>query len=147
LVSHKSRFIGKDSLILFLVMFILDGTASSILLSHYAYGQTIDRSNDVKQQLRDPKNIIAGKAILLIYTDTSWSGSILDTTFSSATDGGSGDKRVEFECSSGGIYSMAFQKQESSGYLILAIIQNGKLLNEKATGAEYGVVSLSGHCD
>jgi hypothetical protein len=116
-------------------------------LSYSAYGQTIDRSSDVNQQLRDPKSIIPGTAVLLIYTNRGWSGSILDTTFSSATEDGYGDKRIEFECSSGGIYSMAFQKQSSSGYLILAVIQNGKLLNEKSTGAEYGVVSVSGNCD
>jgi hypothetical protein len=42
---------------------------------------------------------------------------------------------------------MTFQKQDSSGYLILAVIQNGKLLNVKSTGTEYGVVSVSGNCD
>lgn len=114
-------------------------------MPHYAYG--FDRRKDIAQQLRDPKNIMSGTAILLIYSDSSWSGTVMDTTFSSATDEGFGDKRVEFPCSSGGIYSIVFQNQEASGYLLLAVLQNGKLLNIKSTVADYGVVSLSGQCD
>jgi hypothetical protein len=92
-------------------------------------------------------DLILTNAIILIYSDSSWSGTVLDTSFSSATDEGFGDKRVEFTCSSGGIYSLVLQNQDSSGYLLLAVLQNGKLLNVKSTIAEYGVVSLSGHCD
>lgn len=136
---------GKCNLILFLVTFVLASAIVPILMPHYAYG--FDRRKDIAQQLRDPKNIMSGTAILLIYSDSSWSGTVMDTTFSSATDEGFGDKRVEFPCSSGGIYSIVFQNQEASGYLLLAVLQNGKLLNIKSTVADYGVVSLSGQCD
>jgi hypothetical protein len=68
-----------------------------------------NRTVDIMQQLKDPKNIIPDKAVLLIYTNTDWSGSILDSSISSASQQGSSDTRLEFECSSGGIYSMAFQ--------------------------------------
>jgi hypothetical protein len=136
---------GKYDLMLFLVTFVLANAIVSILMSHYAYG--FDRSKDIAQQLRDPKNIISGNAILLVYSDSSWSGTVMDTTFSSATDEGFGDKRVEFACSSGGVYSIVFQNHDSSGYLLLAVLQNGKLLNTKSTVADYGVVSLSGRCD
>ena len=92
-------------------------------------------------------DLILTNAIILIYSDSSWSGTVLNTSFSSATDVGFGDKRVEFACSSGGIYSLVLQNQDSSGYLLLAVLQNAKLLNLKSTVAEYGVVFLLGHCD
>ena len=136
---------SKTNPILFLGMFTLAATIIPMLLSHDAYG--FDRRKDIAQQLRDPKNIISGIAVLLIYSDSSWSGTVMDTTFSSATDEEFGDKRVEFACSSGGIYSIVFPNQDASGYLLLAVLQNGKFLNAKHTVADYGVVSISGNCD
>ena len=67
---------------------------------------------------------------------------MLDTSFTSATNDGFGDKRIEFDCSNGGVYSTFFQKKDTNGYLLLAVIQNGKLLNERSTTAAYGVVVL-----
>ena len=39
---------------------------------------------DIKQQLLDKSNKIRHKAVLLIYTDNDWSGSILDSNYDSA---------------------------------------------------------------
>ena len=145
---YPTDFIRKKVKILSLLAdFLVAGALLSLLFPHHAYAQGFDRRKDIEMQLKDPKNIMPEKAVLLIYTDSSWSGSILDTSVSSATKEGFGDTRIEFDCSNSGIYSMAFQKMNTGGYLLLAIIQNGKLLNAKSTTAEYRLVSIAGQCD
>lgn len=96
-----------------------------------------DLQNRLNSELSNPSNKISGHAVLLIYSDTSWSGSILDSGFDSATRDGSGDAKIPILCQSYGIYSLVLQKQSSSGYLLAAIIQDGKLLDSKSTSAEY----------
>jgi hypothetical protein len=124
--SQKSDSTNKYDFMFFLGMFIPLACAImlSVLLSHHAH--SFDRWKNILQQLRDPKNIIPDAAILLIYSDTSWSGMIIDTLLRPATDEGFGDKRVEFACGrSGEIYSISFQKYDANaGYLLLAVVQN-----------------------
>ncbi|HET6458958.1 MAG TPA: CFI-box-CTERM domain-containing protein [Nitrosopumilaceae archaeon] len=113
------------------------------------HGQTNSGNSiqdDVNSELKNNPNT-GDKAMLLIYSNTDWSGALDDSTLGSATIDGSGNRKIPFECSgSNGIYSTAFQKQSEEGYLILAVIQNGKLLNSKSTSAQYGVVSVAGNC-
>jgi hypothetical protein len=45
------------------------------------------------------------------------------------------------------IYSISVQKQSEGGSLSIAIVQNGKVLDEGKTSAAYGIASLSGNCD
>jgi hypothetical protein len=112
-----------------------------------------DVTASVQQELSDPVNSIPGRAVLLIYSNQKWSGNILDTQSHSVTQDGKGDSKIFFICaqqnSNGnpGFYSLTFQKLKSSGYLELAIIQNGKLLTRDSTTAAYGVVGISGNCD
>jgi len=94
----------------------------------------------------NPDNNIHGVAVLVIHSDTEWSGSILDTNFDSATIDGSGHDKIQFPCISGGVYSMGFQKQTDYGYLSLFLIQEGDAIDMKFTIADYGMVSLSGTC-
>ena len=108
---------------------------------------TIDRRKDIQMALQDPANSVPGKAALIIYSNTEWSGSIMDSSFGSSTVDGSGDKRVEFQCTIGGIYSLAFQKHNADGYLFANVIQDGKVLDGRTTTAEYGMVTIAGHCD
>jgi hypothetical protein len=105
-----------------------------------------DLRNRLDNELSNPSNRISGHAVLLIYSDSSWSGSILDSGLDSATRDGSGDGKIPILCQSNGIYSLVLQKQSSSGYLAVAIIQDGKLLGAKSTSAPYGLVSLAGNC-
>jgi hypothetical protein len=64
----------------------------------------------------------------------------------SATRDGNGNSKIFIKCDNNGIYSLTEQKQTESGYLLVAVIQDGKLLDSKATTAQYGVVSLAGNC-
>ena len=94
----------------------------------------------------NPNNNIPGEAVLIIHSDTEWSGSILDTNFDSAIIDGSGHDKIQFPCISRGVYSMAFQKQTDYGYLFLFLIQEGDAIDMKFTTNDYGMVSLSGTC-
>jgi len=64
----------------------------------------------------------------------------------SATRQGSGNSKIAIECSSNGIYSLSIQKQTEYGYLAVAVIEDGKLLDSKNTNAAFGIVSLAGRC-
>lgn len=102
--------------------------------------------NDLQDQLADESNHIKDHAILLLYSNSYWSGSLRDSGGDSSTIDGRKVQKIPFECLSGGVYSMTFQNKNDWGYLVLAVIQDGKLLDSKATSADYGVVSLVGKC-
>jgi hypothetical protein len=107
---------------------------------------------DVHQQLLDKSNKIKDKAVLLIYTDDDWSGSILDSSGNSASQQGSRDSKIIFDCKNGtsdlddGIYSLNIQKENEQGLLHLAVIRDGKILKDGSTTADFGIVSFSGNC-
>jgi hypothetical protein len=112
-----------------------------------------DVTASIQQEMSNPVNNIPDRAVLLIYSNQKWSGNILDTQSHSVTQDGKGDSKIFFICSkqdsngNPGFYSLTFQKLKSSGYLELAVIQNGKLLTRDITTAAYGVVGISGNCD
>jgi len=105
-----------------------------------------DIQSQIDKELNDPSNKILDKAIVLIYSDTSWSGSIMDSSFDSATQDGDGNSKIIIQCNNDGFYSLAIQKQTDHGYLSVSVIQDGKVLDSKATSGQYGVVSLAGNC-
>lgn len=88
-------------------------------------------------------------AFLFINSDSGWSATILDSGGDSITQDGSGDSSIEFECKPGfmSIYSLSVQKQTETGFLSIAIIQNGNILDRGETTAAYGIASLSGNCN
>jgi hypothetical protein len=89
------------------------------------------------------------KAFLFINSDSGWSATILDSEGDSFTQDGSRDSSIEFECVPGfmSIYSLSVQKQTETGFLSIAIIQNGNILDKGETTAAYGIASLSGNCN
>jgi hypothetical protein len=102
--------------------------------------------SQLEKELSDPTNKISNQAVVLIYSNTDWSGSILDSSSDSATRDGSGNSKIFIKCDNNGIYSLTEQKQTEDGYLFVVVIQDGKILDSKATSAQYGVVSLAGNC-
>jgi hypothetical protein len=135
--------IVKDPIIMGMIV-ALPVIITNIISGAYAQSENIQA--DINSQLENPANKVSGRAFVLIYSNTEWSGSILDSSMDSATRQGSGNSKIAIECSSNGIYSLSIQKQSEYGYLALAVIQDGKLLDSKATNAAYGVVSLAGRC-
>jgi hypothetical protein len=88
------------------------------------------------------------KAHLLIYSDVSWSATILDSALDSFTQDGSKNSKIEFECTPGfmSTYSLSVQKQSEAGDLFLTIVQNENILDSVGTRAAYGIASLTGNC-
>jgi hypothetical protein len=80
--------------------------------------------------------------------DNSWSGSILDGSFDSASYNGSGTSSIAFDCASGDIYSVTIQKGEDNHEVMRLIVEDytKKVLDQGQTSAEFGIVSLSGTC-
>jgi hypothetical protein len=101
------------------------------------------------------KTFWTNSAWLNIYSNQDWSGVVLDSQGDSETiDRSSHDAISEdgveglkiFECPTGGVYSVSFQKGTDQGYLDLVIIRAGEIIDEGSTTADYGIVSLSGRC-
>ena len=123
----------------------------SFLSKSYSYAQSdivikSEIQNQIENELVDQSNKIPGQAVVLIYSDTSWSGSVLDSSGDSATRDGTGNSKILIQCTNNAIYSLTMQKQTDFGYLTVVIIQDGKILDSKSTSANYGVVSLAGNC-
>jgi len=123
----------------------------SFLSKSYSYAQSdivikSEIQNQIENELVDQSSKIPGQAVVLIYSDTSWSGSVLDSSDDSATRDGTGNSKILIQCTNNAIYSLTMQKQTDFGYLTVVIIQDGKILDSKSTSANYGVVSLAGNC-
>ena len=115
---------------------------SSVLLQPSYQQETSDSVIETSKASPD-------KAFLFISSDSDWSATILDSEGDSFTQDGSGDSSIEFECTPGfmSIYSLSVQKQTETGFLSIAIIQNGNILDKGETSAAYGIASLSGNCN
>lgn len=124
-------------------------------------------NQDIRDQAQEDSNKIKDHAMLLIYSDSYWSGNILDSSLDSATIDGERFGKIPFICTKSGVYSIVFQRVTQPGYtfslpsqedleasfsgkrgtiLTVAVIQDGKLLDGKTTASEFGVVSLAGKC-
>lgn len=87
-------------------------------------------------------------AKLVIHSDTGWSAVVLDSNFVMRTVDGFGTRSIDFQCSGfgGGIYSHVVQKDSESGVLNVFVAQDGRILKQAGTAADYGVVSIAGNC-
>lgn len=83
---------------------------------------------------------------LEIDSDGGWSGAILDSEYASSTKSGYGNNTIAFPFSSHGIYSLAIQKQDEFGNLLVRVVKKGSILKAATTDAAYGVVTLAGQC-
>src|SRR5215207_10332009 len=106
-----------------------------------------EEKSDIMAQAEASKKT-PDKAYLLIYSDVSWSATVLDSELDSFTQDGSKNSKIEFECVPGSMstYSLNVQKQSEAGNILLVIVQNGNLLDAVSTQAAYGIASLSGNC-
>jgi hypothetical protein len=101
-------------------------------------------NNDAHAQLVDTPSL---GTFIRIDSDSSWSATILDSGFDSATQDGVLHKIIPIDCSQGmGIYSAIAQKSGETGWLKISMIKDGNVLDTKETTAAYGVVMISGIC-
>lgn len=102
----------------------------------------------VRAELEDEANDIPDTAVLLVYSDTQWTGTIIGSDLGSSPSTGSGNDKVQFRCEGElGRFSISFQKQTDEGYLAIAAIQNGNLLNSTSTESPLGIASIGGFCN
>ena len=91
-----------------------------------------------------------GKAKLLIFSDTEWSGALQSSTFDYSEISDQGDASIIFGCEPSfggeGIFGVKIQKTTSDGYLKIVAIQNQKIMSQGSTEAAFGEVFLNGNC-
>jgi len=106
-----------------------------------AFAQTIGDIIEPKidRELANESNKISGKAVVLIYSNTSWSGEVSGGDLGSSTKQGSGDAKYTVSCGQLGMAQGLIQKDTSNGFVAVVIIQNGKTLAFEATNAAYGI--------
>lgn len=112
-----------------------------------AYGLTDAEKQELEilEEILNPINNNKGKATILIYSNTEWSGSVMGSDLSSGTREGYGDSKFHVDCTIGSA-TATIQKGTADGYLIISIIQYADLLKTEYTIAQYGVVSIGALC-
>jgi hypothetical protein len=103
----------------------------------------------IEAELRS--EIPEGKAKLLIFSDTKWSGALQASGFEYIEIDGQRDKSIIFGCetppfSSGGIFRTKIQKITEDGYLKIVAIQNQKIMASESIQAQSGEIDISGNC-
>ncbi len=91
-----------------------------------------------------------GKAKLLIFSNTEWSGALQASGFDYTEINGQGDRTIIFGCETSlirqGIFAAKLQKMTEDGYLIIVAIQNKIIMDQKSTEAEFAEVFINGNC-
>ena len=109
-------------------------------------GDTINSKID--RELADESNNISGKSVVLVYSNTSWSGNISGGISGGSTLDGSGDSKYTVSCGDLGLAQGLIQKQTDYGYVAVVIIQNGKILAMESTNAAYGIAhAVADNCN
>ena len=108
--------------------------------------QTIEKRID--DELR--KEIPEGKAKLLIYSDTRWSGALQTSSFDYTEIAGQGDKSFIVECESSfgrqGVLGAKLERLTQDGYLRIVAIQNQKIISQGTAQEQSGEVLINGNC-
>ena len=104
--------------------------------------------NKITSELRT--EIPDGKAKLLIFSDTNWSGALQATGFDYTEVTGQRDKSIIFGCETSfireGVFGARFQKMTDEGYLRIVAIQNQKIIDQSSTEAQMGEIIINGNC-
>jgi hypothetical protein len=101
----------------------------------------------VQAELEDDAIDIPDTGVLLIYSNTKWTGSVIGSDLGSSPSTGSGDEKIQFRCEGEfGRFNTSFQKQTDEGYLAIAVIQSGNLLNSISTESPLGTANICGLC-
>jgi len=104
--------------------------------------------NKITSELRT--EIPDGKAKLLIFSNTEWSGALQASGFDYTEVTGQRDKSIIFGCENSlireGVFGARFQKMTDEGYLRIVAIQNQKIIDQGSTEARMGEIIINGNC-
>jgi len=91
-----------------------------------------------------------GKAKLLIFSDTEWSGAFQVSGFDVTEINGQLDRIIIFECGPAllgeRVFGAKIKKVTEEGYLKIIAIQNQKILSQESTDEHFGEVLINGNC-
>ena len=91
-----------------------------------------------------------GKAKLLIFSNTNWSGAYQTSNVDFTEIVGQNDDEVIFECNSDmgsqGMFGTKIQKSTQEGYLEVFVIQNQKIISQGSTETNFGEVYITDNC-
>jgi len=130
---------------------IITGTHVFSKVSTKVTGQTT-QPQSIEKRIADElrKEIPEGKAKLLIYSDTRWSGAFQSSSFDYTEIAGQSDKSIIFGCESSfarqGVFGAKIQKLTRDGYLTIVAIQNQKIISQGSTHEQILEVLINGDC-
>lgn len=111
-----------------------------------SYDIEIDAISSFNDRKENPSS--TSESILLIESNTEWSGAIQDGDMRTYSEDGSGNAKIRVSCNgSVGIVSVSFQKQTEYGHLQVSLIQDGVLLKSSSTSAQYGIAGFAVKCN
>ena len=91
-----------------------------------------------------------GKAKLLIYSNTDWSGALQSSSFDYTDVDGHNDDSIIFGCESSlgrqGVFGAKIKKLTQDGFLKIVVIQNQKVVTQGTTEADFGEILINGNC-
>ena len=129
-----------------------------IIVGTQVFSQEVTTAPTIQPQQQIEKKITAelgseipeGKAKLLIFSDTKWSGALQASGFDYTEIVGERDKSIIFGCESSiireGVFGARFQKMTDEGYLKIVAIQNQKIMAQKSIEAQLGEIIINGNC-
>ena len=108
--------------------------------------QQIEKTIEEELQSEIPE----GKAKLLIFSDTEWSGALQSSSFDYTEVNGKHDTSVIFGCESSltreGVFGAKIQKTTQDGYLRIVAIQNQEIMSQGSTVSQFGEILINGNC-
>jgi len=121
------------------------------VFSQVAAAQTT-QPQSIEERIEDElrTEIPEGKAKLLIYSDTTWSGAFQSSSFDYTEIVGQGNKSIIFGCESSfvsqGVFGAKIEKLTQDGYLRIVAIQNQKIISQGTAQEQFGEVLINGDC-
>jgi len=132
--SHEITIIGTH-------VFSQVGAAPTVQLE-----QQIEKK--IQSELRS--EIPEGKAKLLIFSNTEWSGVFQVSGFDVTEINGQRDRIIIFECEppliGERIFGAKIKKVTEEGYLKIVAIQNQKIISQESAEKQFGEVLINGSC-
>jgi len=102
----------------------------------------LEKQEEVKREISTKD----GYAKLIINSNTYWSAVILDGNQSTSSFDGYGNVSYDIPCGKINIISLNLQKQGEFGYIEIQLVQNGKILSQASTTAQFGITSVASEC-
>ena len=108
--------------------------------------QSIDQRIQSELQTQIPD----GKAKLMVFSNTDWSGALQSSSLDYTEINGNGDESVTFGCESSlgrqGVFGAKIKKLTQDGYLKILVIQNQKVVAQGSTEVDFDEVLINGNC-